>query len=54
MLLTVHDSVLLEAPLNLLEETQQIAVEVMESPIAGLRVPLKAKAATGKTWADCK
>ena len=41
MLLPVHDSVLLSVPTNLVEETQRIVVEAMESPPAGFTVPLK-------------
>jgi DNA polymerase-1 len=54
MLLPVHDSVLLELPSALAEETQQIVVEAMESMPASFGVPLKVEVKTGRTWAECK
>ena len=54
MLLPVHDSVLLEVPEALVEETQQIVVEAMENTPAGFTVPLKVEVKTGRTWAECK
>ena len=54
MLMPVHDSVLLEVPSSLVEETQQIVVEAMESTPAGFSVPLKVEVKTGRTWAECK
>ncbi len=54
MLLPVHDSVLLEVPAALAEETQQIVVEAMESTPPGFSVPLTVEAKTGRTWAECK
>jgi len=54
MLLPVHDSVLLETPLELVEETRQIVVEAMEATPTGLTVPLRVEVKVGRTWADCK
>ena len=53
MLLPVHDSVLLQVPESLVEETQQIVKEAMESVPEGFTVPLKVDVKTGRTWADC-
>ena len=44
MLLPVHDSVLLEVPSSLVEETQQIVVETMETVPTGFSVPLNLEA----------
>jgi DNA polymerase-1 len=54
MLLPVHDSVLLEVPLGLVEETRRIVVEGMEETPADFRVPLKIAVRTGNTWAECR
>ena len=54
MLMPVHDSVLLEVPSSLVDETQQIVIEAMETPPAGFSVPLKVEVKTGRTWAGCK
>ena len=54
MLLSVHDSVLLEVPAELVEETSQIIVAAMETVLAGFKVPLKVDITTGRAWADCK
>ncbi|MEI8373464.1 MAG: DNA polymerase A family protein [Planctomycetota bacterium] len=54
MLLPVHDSVLLEVPTELVEETQRIVTEAMEALPPGFSVPLKVDIHAGKTWADCK
>ena len=54
MLLPVHDSVLLEVPEGLVEETQQIVAEVMETLPAGFSVPLRVGVKAGRIWADCK
>jgi DNA polymerase I-like protein with 3'-5' exonuclease and polymerase domains len=54
MLLPVHDSVLLEVPEALVEETSQIVRGAMETAPDGFAVPLKVEVKTGSTWADCK
>jgi len=54
MLLPVHDSVLLEVPANLVEETCQIVKNAMQAAPAGFTVPLKVDVKVGRTWADCK
>jgi DNA polymerase-1 len=51
MLLPVHDSVLLELPEGLVEETRRIVVEAMESTPAGFTVPLNVEVKTGRTCA---
>ncbi len=50
----VHDSVLLELPEGLVEETRRIVVEAMESVPAAFSVPLRIDIRTGRTWAACK
>ena len=54
MLLPVHDSVLLEVPETMVEETRQIVAATMEAAPAGFGVPLRVDIHTGRTWADCK
>ncbi len=54
MLLPVHDSVLLEVPVDLVEETSRIVRNAMETRPASFAVPLKVDIHTGRTWADCK
>ena len=54
MLLPVHDSVLLEMPEALIEETRSIVRDAMETPPDCFVVPLKVDIKTGRTWADCK
>ncbi len=54
MLMTAHDSVLLELPEPPLEETRQIVRNAMETLPSGFTVPLKVDLKTGRTWAECK
>ena len=54
MLLPVHDSVFLEVPTELVEETRRVVVAAMESLPAGFTVPLKVEIKSGRAWADCK
>ena len=54
MLMTAHDSVLLEVPESLVAETRQIVKAAMETLPAGFTVPLKVDLGTGRTWAECK
>ena len=54
MLLSVHDSVLLETRAELVEETRQIVTAAMENMLAGSTVPLKVEIKAGRTWAECK
>ena len=54
MLLPVHDSVLLQVPEPLLEETRQIVTDAMESLPEGFSVPLRVDVQSGKTWAACQ
>lgn len=53
MVLTVHDELVLEAPLGEHEETTVLVREVMESAYE-LRVPLKVDMAFGQSWAEAK
>ena len=54
MLLPVHDSLLLEVPVDLVEETRRIVRDVMETTPTSFSVPLKVEIKTGRTWAGCK
>ena len=54
MLLPVHDSVLLQIPEPLVQQTRQIVTDALESPPEGFSVPLKVEVHTGKTWATRK
>lgn len=53
LLLQVHDELLLEAPLEELDEVRQLVVDVMSSAFK-LDVPLKVEAATGLNWLELK
>jgi DNA polymerase-1 len=53
MLLTVHDELVLEVPIDEREETEQVVREVMEG-VCQLRVPLEVAVGFGPTWADAK
>ena len=53
LLLTVHDSVLIEVPVDKAHEIAALVRHVMESPIEGFTVPLEAKVKRGRTWAEC-
>ena len=53
MLLQIHDELVLEVPVEELEEVTATTREVMEG-IVDLAVPLKVDVASGKTLADCK
>lgn len=52
--LPVHDSIALELPTALVEETQQIAVDLTDTVPAGFGVPLKVEVKASRTWANCK
>ena len=54
MLMTAHDSVLLELPESLVEETMKIVKATMETLPPGFSVPLKVDLGMGHTWAACK
>ena len=54
MLLPVHDSVLLEVPATLVDETQQIVTAAMETVPPDFSVPLKVEVKMGRTWASCE
>jgi DNA polymerase-1 len=53
MVLTVHDEVVLEAPVGEVDAAVSLVREVMES-VCVLAVPLRVDIATGTTWADAK
>jgi DNA polymerase-1 len=53
MVLTVHDEVVLEVPLDEHDDAIEVVRRVMES-VWALDVPLKVEIATGSTWADAK
>ncbi len=50
----LRQATLLEVPTSLVEETQQIVVEAMESTPADFSMPLRVEARTGRTWAECQ
>jgi DNA polymerase-1 len=54
LLLTVHDSVLVEAPEPRAAEVAAHLQKVMEEPPPGFDVPIKVKARWGATWKECK
>jgi DNA polymerase-1 len=54
MLMTCHDSVLLEVPVDLVTETRHITAAVMESIPPGFNVPIRVNIGVGFTWAACK
>ncbi len=53
MLLTVHDELVLEVPLDEREQAEALVREVMES-VCELKVPLEVDIGFGPTWADAK
>jgi len=54
MLMTCHDSVLLEVPADLVAETRRETAAAMEARPPGFTVPIKVDVAVGPTWAACK
>jgi DNA polymerase I len=54
MLLSVHDSVLLEVPERLVEEASQQTMAAMQVLPPRFNVPLKVDVKAGRTWAACK
>ena len=53
MLLTVHDELVLEVPVDAHDATEAIVREVMEN-VTELRVPLVVDAGFGPNWAAAK
>jgi DNA polymerase-1 len=53
MILTVHDELVLEVPLDEREQVEPLVREVMES-VCTIKVPLVVDLAFGATWADAK
>jgi DNA polymerase-1 len=54
MLMTCHDSVLLEVPVDLVAETRRVTIATMESRPPGFNVPIRVDVGVGSTWAACK
>ena len=53
MILTVHDELVLEVPLDERERVESLVREVMES-VCELKVPLVVDIGFGPTWAEAK
>jgi DNA polymerase-1 len=53
MVLTVHDELVLEVPLDEREKVTEVVRETMEQ-VTELRVPLVVDIGFGSTWADAK
>jgi DNA polymerase-1 len=53
-LMTVHDSLLVEAPNEQVKSVTQLLREVMEVPPPDFGLPLRVKVTRGKSWAECK
>jgi len=51
LLLTVHDSILLEVPDNRVDEARDLVRQDMESPIPGFSIPIQVEIQIGATWA---
>ena len=54
MLMTNHDSVLLEAPRDDYKQVARLVREVMEERPPGFTIPLKVDIRAGSSWAACK
>jgi len=54
LLLTVHDSVLVEAPLERADEVAIGLRRLMETPPPGFAVPIKVEVKIGPTWGSCE
>ena len=54
MLLTVHDSVLLEVPEQTAEETAGNVKQVMETECPEFTIPIVVDVHTGMSWGICK
>jgi DNA polymerase I-like protein with 3'-5' exonuclease and polymerase domains len=52
LILTVHDSIVLECPNGELLQTVNICHKCMTSPIEGVNVPMEIEIEVGKNWAD--
>jgi DNA polymerase I len=52
LLLTVHDSVLLEVPEDRAESASRLVRRVMQSPLPEFTVPLAVTVKCGRSWAD--
>lgn len=54
MLMTVHDSVLLEVASSQVSEVARITQHAMERPLAGFSIPIRVDVHAGADWASCK
>jgi DNA polymerase-1 len=54
MLLTCHDSALLEVPELIIENTRRETIATMSAGFPGFSVPIRVDVGIGKTWAECK
>jgi DNA polymerase-1 len=54
LLVTVHDSVLIEVPEDDVETIAKLVKNVMQTPPPKFSVPLVVDVQYGRTWADCK
>lgn len=52
-ILTVHDEIVLESPIEHARETANELKRIMESVASGLRVPIKAEPTIALNWGDC-
>ena len=53
MLLTVHDSVLVETPVGKIKHVKQLIRETMEEQPPEFDVELKVEIGAGNTWKSC-
>ena len=54
MLLTVHDSVLIEVPEQTAEETACNVKQIMENDCPEFTIPIVVDVHIGRSWEDCK
>lgn len=54
LLLTVHNSVLLEVPEDRAESASRLVRRFMQSPPPGFTVPLAVAVSCGRCWAECR
>jgi DNA polymerase-1 len=54
MLMTVHDSILLEVASSQVSEVARIVQHAMEGPMPGFSIPIRVDVHAGADWASCK
>ena len=54
LLMTVHDSVLLEVPIEQVAEVSRLVQETMEEPLPAFSIPIRVDVHIGESWASCK